>query len=129
VNVAPIIPGLNDGDVPKVLEAAREAGARTAWYVMLRLPHTVKEVFEERLRAAYPDRADHVLALVRDVRGGELYDARYGVRGRGTGQYADTVRALFDATTRRLGFETSMGLPRERTFRRPPRRGSQLPLL
>ena len=88
VNVAPVIPGLNDQDIPKILTAAREAGATSAGYVLLRLPGSVKAVFEERLRATLPLSADRVLHRIRETRGGELYDPRFGVRGRGEGTYA-----------------------------------------
>src|SRR5262245_31567805 len=96
VNVAPIIPGLNDQDIPKILAAAREAGASQAGYVLLRLPGSVKVVFEERLRAALPLAADRVLHRIRETRGGELYDPRFGVRGRGEGTYALAIRTLFE---------------------------------
>ena len=95
VNVAPVIPGLNDEEIPRVLAAAREAGATRAHWLLLRLPGPVKEVFEERLRAALPERAERVLHRIRETRDGKLYDARFGVRGRGEGEYARTIaRAL-----------------------------------
>ncbi len=104
VNVAPIIPGLNDQDIPKILAAARDAGARSAGHVLLRLPGPVKAVFEERLRAALPLTAERVLHRVRETRGGQLYDGRFGVRGRGEGNYADAIHALFEAAATRHGF-------------------------
>ncbi|MFM2152060.1 MAG: hypothetical protein RL199_495 [Pseudomonadota bacterium] len=130
VNVAPVIPGLNDEELPAVLEAARRAGATRAGWVLLRLPGAVAPVFEERLRAAFPDRADRVMHRIRETRGGELYDVRFGARGRGTGLYASTLSLLFDVTTRRFGFERGFLEPGEEgtTFRRPPRPGSQLSL-
>jgi len=103
VNVAPIIPGLNDAEIPSVLSAAREAGATSAGYVLLRLPGPVAQVFEERVRAAMPLGADRILHRIRETRGGALYDARFGVRGRGEGSYAETIRSLFQVTSRRLG--------------------------
>jgi DNA repair photolyase len=132
VMVAPVIPGLSDEDLPRILEAAREAGASRAGYVLLRLPGSVKEVFEQRLRAAFPLRADRVLHRVRQTRSGKLYDSRFGVRGRGVGEYADAVGDLFTVTARRLGFlERSCDLPAglPTTFRRPERPGAQLSLL
>jgi DNA repair photolyase len=105
VNVAPIIPGLNDQDIPRILAAAREAGARSAGHVMLRLPGSVKTVFEERLRAALPLTAERVLHRVRETRGGKLYDSRFGVRGRGEGSYADAIHALFESAATRAGFK------------------------
>ena len=130
VNVAPVIPGLNDEELPAVLEAAREAGATRAGWVLLRLTGAVAPVFEERLRDAFPDKADKVMHRIRETRGGQLYDVRFGARGRGTGLYASTIAALFDVTTRRLGFERGFLEPgeEETTFRRPPRRGAQLSL-
>lgn len=104
VNVAPIIPGLNDQDIPKILKAAREAGARSAGHVLLRLPGSVKAVFEERLRAALPLSADRVLHRVRETRGGRLYDSRFGVRGRGQGTYAQAIQDLFESAAARQGF-------------------------
>ena len=103
VNVAPVIPGLNDQEIPQILTAARDAGAAHVGYVLLRLPGSVKQVFEERLRAAMPLRIDRILHRVRETRGGELYDARFGVRGRGEGPYAAAIHALFVATASRLG--------------------------
>jgi DNA repair photolyase len=106
VNIAPVIPGLNDQDIPKVLTAAREAGARDAGYVLLRLPGSVKAVFEERLRAGLPLQAERVLHRIRETRGGQLYDPRFGARGRGEGPYATAIATLFRTTAARLGFET-----------------------
>jgi DNA repair photolyase len=103
VNVAPIIPGLNDEDIPKILSAARDAGATHAGTVLLRLPGSVKAVFEERVRAALPLSADRVLHRIRETRGGRLYDPRFGARGRGEGTYALAIQTLFRTTARRLG--------------------------
>jgi DNA repair photolyase len=127
VMVAPIIPGLNDEDIGQILHAAKESGAAYAGSVLLRLPGPVKDVFEQRLRAAIPLRADRVLRRVRETRGGKMYDATFGVRGRGTGVYADAIATLFQQTAERLGLAGHDG-PAEKsttTFRRP--RG-QLPL-
>ena len=104
VNVAPIIPGLNDEDIPKILSAARDAGATHAGSVLLRLPGSVKAVFEARVRAALPLSADRVLHRIRETRGGRLYDPRFGTRGRGEGTYALAIQTLFRTTARRLGF-------------------------
>jgi DNA repair photolyase len=120
VNVAPIIPGLNDEDIPRILSAARDAGATHAGSVLLRLPGSVKAVFEERLRAALPLSADRVLHRIRETRGGRLYDPRFGARGSGEGTYARAIGTLFDTWARRLGFRNhrggdvmSAGLPAE----------------
>ncbi len=104
INIAPVIPGLNDGDIPRLLAAARDAGATRAGWILLRLPGSVKAVFEERLRAALPLRADRVLNRIRETRGGELYDTRWNVRMRGQGEYAAFIQQLFDSTVQRLGY-------------------------
>jgi DNA repair photolyase len=121
VMVAPIIPGLNDEDMVDVLRAARDAGATRAGMVLLRLPGPVKEVFEGRLRAALPLRADRVLHRIRETRGGKMYDARFGVRGRGEGPYAEAIQRLFEQTCTRLGLTRGMTGEGEgaTTFRRP----------
>lgn len=106
VNVAPVIPGLNDEDMPLVMRAARDAGARRAALVLLRLPGSVREVFESRLRATLPLRAERVLHRIRETRGGRLYDARFGSRGRGEGPLAAVIEALFLTTARQLGLAT-----------------------
>ena len=130
VNVAPMIPGLGDEDIARILEAAAAAGARRAGFVFLRLPGSVATVFEQRLREALPLRADRVLARVREARGGKLYDSRWGLRGRGEGRYAEAARALFESTARRVGLATGcMGGDDTTSFRRPDRPGRQLPLL
>jgi DNA repair photolyase len=103
VNVAPVIPGLGDEDIPKILAAARDAGATGAGYVLLRLPGPVAQVFEERMRVAMPLRVERILHRIRETRGGQLYDARFGVRGRGEGPYAASIHGLFVATASRLG--------------------------
>jgi DNA repair photolyase len=108
VNVAPVIPGLNDQDIPRVLAAAKEAGAGYAGFVLLRLPGSVKAVFEERLRAGLPLQAERVLHRIRETRGGELYDPRFGVRGRGEGPYAHAIKTLFQSTAAKLGLQTHM---------------------
>ena len=131
VLVAPVIPGLSDRELPAVLARARDAGATSASWVLLRLPGAVASVFEERVRAALPLRAERILARIRETRGGErLYDPRFHARQRGQGGYADAIGALFGATASRLGLRER---PREEppvrtTFRRPPRPGDQLDL-
>lgn len=118
VMVAPIIPGVSDDHLGEVLEAAKDHGASWAGYVLLRLPGAVKGVFEERIRAALPLRADKILHRVRETRAGQLYDSRYGVRGRGTGHYADAIAATFALTVKRLGLDQQRW-ERKDTFRRP----------
>jgi DNA repair photolyase len=130
VMVAPVIPGLNDEEVPRVLAAASRAGARRAAWILLRLPGSSKAVFEERLRAAFPERAERILHRVRETRGGRLYDSRFEVRGRGEGPYAEALGRLFAAAAGRLGLATgSCAEPDPSPFRRPPRPSRQLALL
>ncbi len=125
---APIIPGLNDNQLVKLLEAAREAGALWAGWSLLRLPGVVRDVFEDRLRVSLPLVADKVMHRVRETRGGDkLYDARFGVRGRGTGVYAETIAALFETTVKRLGFNQRDEPDPPSRFRRP-NRSNQLSL-
>ncbi|MBX7096363.1 MAG: PA0069 family radical SAM protein [Myxococcaceae bacterium] len=130
VMVAPIIPGLSDEGLAHVLAAAKDAGASSAGYVLLRLPGSVKDVFAQRLQAALPLRAEKVLHRVRETRGGKLYDSRFGQRGTGTGEYADAIAQTFEATARKLGFDRAHGpaLPEVSTFRRPPKVTPQLSL-
>ncbi len=128
VSVAPIIPGLGDEDIGLILEAAKDAGASHAGYVLLRLPGSVKAVFSERLRLTLPERAERVLHRIRETRGGRLYDSRFGSRGRGEGLYADAIRGLFQATARRLGLLTSHQ-DQPTTFQRPEKANAQLQLL
>lgn len=129
VSVSPIVPGLNDEDIGEVLEAAKDAGAAHAFYVLLRLPGAVQDVFTQRLREALPLRADKVLNRVRETRGGKLYDARWSARGTGEGVYAQMVATLFDKTARRLGLRSDeMNLvPTRDTFRRPEREHATAP--
>jgi DNA repair photolyase len=130
INVAPIIPGLNDEDIGAVLNAARQAGAKFAGSVLLRLPGPVREVFLERLKKALPLRAEKVIARIRDVRSGKLYDSRFAVRGKGEGAYAEAIGTLFQQTARRLGFDTAheVDVDGATTFERPLATGNQLAL-
>ncbi len=123
VNVAPIIPGLSDHEIPRILEAAAEAGAKTAGYIMLRLPYAVKSLFASWLAQHYPERREKVLGRVREVRGGRLNDPRFGTRMRGEGPYAEGVRRLFHVTRRRLGLGRDLGDLSTASFRRPARPG------
>lgn len=103
VLVAPIIPAINDGEIERVLDAASVAGATQATYIFLRLPHEVRSLFVEWLEVHFPDRAEHVMSLVRQASGGRDYDNRFGVRQRGRGAYADVLGARFRAACKRNG--------------------------
>ena len=122
VMVAPVIPGLNDREVPAILAAARQAGARQAGLILLRLPHGLVDLFQAWLARHYPERREKVLSLLRQARGGRLNDPRFGARMTGEGAYAEQVRRLFEVQRRRLGFE---GLPplSAAAFRVPERGG------
>ncbi|MCK5942180.1 MAG: PA0069 family radical SAM protein [Planctomycetes bacterium] len=121
VSVSPLIPGLNDHQIPAILEAARDAGATQAFHVLLRLPSEVEQVFSERLRQAFPLRADKVLLLVRQMRGGRSNDARFGSRMRGEGARYQLIADLFDRTARRLGMTAPRPAAAASPFRRPNR--------
>ena len=129
VLVAPVIPGLTDHELEKILEAASAAGARTAGYVMLRLPHELSALFPEWLQVQVPLRAAHVMSLVRQVRGGADYDARFGTRMRGEGPVANLIAQRFRRAARRLGLDSEWPKLRSDRFRVPPRSGDQLSLL
>jgi DNA repair photolyase len=103
VLVAPVIPALTDHETEHILEAARIAGASSAGYVLLRLPHEVKDLFREWLVAHYPDRAKHVMSLINQSRGGRDYQAEFGTRMVGTGVFAQLLRTRFDLARRRFG--------------------------
>ena len=105
VMVAPVIPAITDHEMESILSAAAEAGASSASYVLLRLPHEVKTLFREWLADRYPDRAQHVMSLIRQARGGKDYDAAFGTRMRGTGPYAELLRARFKLAVRKFGLD------------------------
>lgn len=132
VNVAPIIPGLSDEDMTRVVEAAAEAGAVRAAYVLLRLPGSVKDVFEERIRKALPLRAERILHRIRETRAGALYDSRFGIRGRGEGLYAEQIGNLFEVSARKAGLNVGCAAQDNEDvtsfFRRPVKPKPQLEL-
>jgi DNA repair photolyase len=129
VMVAPIIPARTDQELERVLEAAAATGASSAGYVLLRLPHEVKELFEDWLKAHAPGRAEHVLSLVRQCRGGRLYDATFGRRMRGEGPYAQLIERRFAAAKRRLGLAVDSPPLRVDLFTPPAAEDRQLRLL
>jgi DNA repair photolyase len=109
VMTAPIIPGLNDSEMPAMLTAAREAGAQWAGYVLLKLPMAVKDVFTDWLRRSYPDRAEKIESLIRSTRAGHLSDSQFGRRQVGTGNVANLISDTFDLWTRKLGYNPEHG--------------------
>ena len=120
VNVAPLIPGLNDTEMVSVLQAAKEAGASWCSTILLRLPGPVAPWFESQVRAAFPDRADSIMARIRRARGGALNQSGFGARMRGTGPEWEATMQLFRLTRTRLGFGEPPR-PAKGTFRRPGR--------
>jgi len=124
VLAAPVIPMITDHDLESILEAARGAGACSAGYVLLRLPHELKEAWREWLHLHYPQRAEHVMSLVRQMRGGKDYDSAFGTRMRGQGPFADLIAMRFGKTRKRLGFP---GMPALRSdlFVHPKRQTPQ----
>jgi DNA repair photolyase len=128
VMVAPVIPGLTDAEMERILERAFVAGASEAGYVLLRLPLEIGDLFVEWLRANCPDRADRVLSLMRQTRGGKLYEAKWGERMEGDGPYAWMIGRRFQMAAERLGLNKRSAL-RTDLFTPPVRPGQQLSLL
>lgn len=128
VMFAPAIPAINDHEMETVLAAARDADASTAGYVLLRLPLEIKDLFREWLHDNLPDRARHVMTLLRGMRGGKDYDAQWGTRMKGTGPYAQMMARRFHMATRRLGLNQPRPPLVLNRFRRPPQSGDQLAL-
>src|SRR5215469_2793112 len=124
VLAAPMIPALNDAEMEDILAAAKDAGAVTAGYTMLRLPFELKALFKEWLENHFPNKAAHVLSLVAQSHGGRLYDSAWGKRMVGYGPYADLLAMRFDRACRRLGFARRHGEPLDTKLFRPPQQGS-----
>jgi DNA repair photolyase len=127
VMVAPVIPGLTDPEIERVLEAAADAGATSAGWVLLRLPLEVKELFEAWLEAHAPLRARHVLSLIRQCRGGRLNESAFGARMRGAGAFAELIAQRFRQGCARHGLERR-SLPQRTDLFRPPVVDGQLGL-
>ncbi|MEX0900715.1 MAG: PA0069 family radical SAM protein [Gammaproteobacteria bacterium] len=127
VMVAPVIPAVTDHELEHILASAADAGARSAGYVMLRLPYEVKHLFRAWLDENYPQRAAHVMSLVNQMRGGKDNDARFGSRMRGEGPFAELIRARFQAACRKHGLNHATRLRTDR-FCVPAQAGDQLGL-
>lgn len=126
VLVAPVVPGLTDHELPSILAAVKDAGARAAGYILLRLPLAVAPVFVDWLERAVPDRKDKVLTRIRDVRGGKLNESTFGQRMVGQGEFADQIRAMFWVFARRHGLDGDLPQYDTSLFRPPPdKRGQQ----
>jgi DNA repair photolyase len=129
VMVAPIVPALNDSEIERILDAARQAGASEAGYVLLRLPLELKELFREWLQTEFPDRAARVINVLRSMHSGKDYTPEWRVRQRGRGPYAEQIGARFRLAVKRLGLNERTCKLTTALFRRPVVRGGQLPLL
>jgi len=129
VMVAPVIPAINDSEIEKILQASARAGANRAGYVVLRLPHELKTLFRDWLDAHYPDRAEHVMSLVRQLHGGKDYDPVWGRRQTGAGPVADLIKWRFRVARKRHGLDRDdrTGLDTS-LFRVPTRSGNQMAL-
>ena len=125
---APIIPALNDAEIEGMLEAAHGAGARYAGYVLLRLPHEIKDLFHEWLAEHYPERASRVINLLREMRGGKDYDARWFERARGRGPYAQLIAQRFRRAAKALDMDSERPALRTDLFQPPTANGGQLRL-
>lgn len=118
--LGPVIPFVNDHEIEAILEAAARAGATRASWIMLRLPHELDELFQDWLRRHFPQRAEHVMNRMRDLRGGKSYDATFGRRMTGIGPYSDLIRQRFTKKARQLGLNLHEAEPlRVDRFRRP----------
>jgi DNA repair photolyase len=126
VNVAPIIPGLTDHELPAILKAAAEAGATSAGYTVVRLPYAVAPLFEKWLETHFPDRKEKVLNRLRAMRGGKLYDAQWGKRFSGEGIFAEQIAQMFEVARRKAGIRNDDTELSTAAFRRAG--GTQLPL-
>jgi DNA repair photolyase len=130
VLASPMIPALNDPELERILEAAAKAGASSASYILLRLPLELAPLFEEWLETHAPDKAKHVMSLIRQSRGGKAYQSEFGTRMRGTGPYAEMLRLRFETARRRYGLDRGRAWQLDTTrFRPPAQKGDQLSLL
>jgi DNA repair photolyase len=129
VMASPIIPGLNDHEIERILDSAKAAGACTASYILLRLPLEVSPLFRDWLLRHYPDRYRHVMSLIRSMRGGKDYDADFGKRMKGGGPYAWQLARRFEMASKRLGLDSKWRPLRSDLFIPPVGTGVQLNLL
>mgnify|MGYP000061864599 CR=1 FL=1 len=125
---APIIPAVNEAELESLLETAKDNGAIGAGYVMLRLPHELKDIFHEWLAEHYPDRAARIINLLREMRGGKDYDADWFTRGAGGGPHARLIAQRFARTMRRLGLQLQRSELRTDLFQPPRPDSDQLSL-
>ena len=129
VMASPVVPGLSDHELEAIMQAGQGAGATLASWIMLRLPQEVSELWQDWLQHHFPDRAERVMSKLRDMHGGKTYDARWGHRMRGTGEYADMVALRFELACKRLGLRRTATPLRTKLFQRPSKDARQLSLL
>ena len=129
VMASPIVPGLNDHEIERILDSAKAAGAVTASYILLRLPLEVSPLFRDWLLRHYPDRYRHVMSLIRSMRGGKDYDSEFGKRMKGNGPYAWQLARRFEIASKRLGLDSKWRTLRTDQFVPPSGAGVQLNLL
>jgi DNA repair photolyase len=129
VMIGPVIPGLNDSEIPRILAAAAAAGADCASWVLLRLPKPLDTLFDGWLAEHYPERRERVLHRIRETRSGRISDSRFGHRGRGEGEYARQIAGLFHVAAKKYHLDRPVPALSIAAFRRPPAAGDQLPLL
>lgn len=122
VMAAPVVPALTDHEMPAIIKAAAEAGAETAGYVILRLPFAVKSLFEDWLESHFPDRKDKIISRIKDLRGGKMYESKFGSRMRGEGEFADQVNQVFRMACRKAGINNSSRPLSTSSFRNPDER-------
>jgi DNA repair photolyase len=123
ISIAPLIPGLNESDVPRLLERAAECGAKSAFLTLLRLPAEVLPVFRERLHESFPERARKIESAIRDMRGGEMNQSAFGRRMSGRGPRWDAVERLFEIHCRRFGINVTEGYAAGAARSTAPRQG------
>ena len=128
VLVAPLIPGLNDHEVSGILSAAKQAGAKVAGYILLRLPLAVETVFEEWVRRVRGETAEKILGRVRQTRDGRLNSSEWGTRMVGTGEIAEQIRTMFEVFRRKQGMDTAMPRLDCSLFQVPPSSSGQMRL-
>ncbi|MEO0939817.1 MAG: PA0069 family radical SAM protein [Pseudomonadota bacterium] len=129
VMASPLVPALTDPELEAILTAGKAAGARSASWIMLRLPREVSGLWRDWLEDAYPDRAARVMARLREMHGGQDYDAQWHKRMRGAGAYAEIIAARFEVAVKRLGLRTALPAMRNDLFRPPVLPGGQMTLL
>ena len=117
--VAPVIPGLNEHEIPAILEAAASAGAKHAGFVPLRLPLAVARLFEDWLDRHEPGKKEKILGRIRDMRGGKLNDSRFGERMSGSGAFAEMINTMFTTSCNRFGINQQVRRLSTESFRRP----------